>query len=533
MRLLTASDRALLVEAAGLEEAMHMRSAWAQLDEVVELVPGARTVLVYFDPLRVDAETLAARLTEAKPSTAVLTPEREQTIAVHYDGEDLDEVAQMLGVSAEELVARHLAADWRVAFSGFAPGFGYAVSEDRFFDVARRTTPRTRVPAGAVGLAGEFTAVYPRETPGGWQLIGHTDARLWDLDREPPALLAPGVRVRFIRAGRSETRVPTALSRTFIPTASVEPSPGGTIRVVRHGLQLLVEDGGRPGHASIGVSASGAADRTAMRDANRAVGNHPHAPVLESVGGALLRFSDLSDGCVAAVTGAEADIRLIDAEGATRDLRRGEPFALATGDELHVGMARRGWRSVIAVRGGIRARAALGSVSSDMLAGVGPRPLADGERIALADPRTAPYPVAPWPVPRELPSAGETVVLRITAGPRDDWFTFESLHALTTQEWEVTPRSDRVGIRLHGVDPLVRAVTGELSSEGVVTGALQVPPDGQPVLFLPDHPLTGGYPVVGALIDRDLDLAAQLPPGVRIRFRLHEEPFHHLEKDTA
>jgi allophanate hydrolase subunit 2 len=157
------------------------------------------------------------------------------------------------------------------------------------------------------------------------------------------------------------------------------------------------------------------------------------------------------------------------------------------------------------------------------LAGLGPVPLVDGDEIALADPRIAPCAVEPHPVRRDLPAAGETATLRITLGPRDDWFAAEAIHTLTAGEWEVTPRSDRVGIRLRGQEPLVRAVRGELQSEGAVTGAIQVPPDGQPVLFLPDHPLTGGYPVIGAVVDRDLDLAAQLPPGARVRFRISEK----------
>ncbi len=116
----------------------------------------------------------------------------------------------------------------------------------------------------------------------------------------------------------------------------------------------------------------------------------------------------------------------------------------------------------------------------------------------------------------------DLVDLEITLGPRDDWFTPAARDALTTQEWTITPRSDRVGIRLHGDVPLERSRSGELPSEGAVTGAIQVPPDGQPVLFLPDHPLTGGYPIIGAITDRSLDLAGQLPPGARIRFVLKE-----------
>ncbi|GAB3632085.1 5-oxoprolinase/urea amidolyase family protein [Microbacterium shaanxiense] len=531
MRILTASDRTLLVEAVDLDEAMRLNLAWDGVPGIVERIPGARTVLVRFDPLRTSAAALAEVLSATQVDAAHVPHTREVAVPVHYDGEDLTEAASLLGVSSEELVNRHLAADWQVAFSGFAPGFGYVVSGDPLFDVPRRSSPRTRVPAGSVALAGAFTGVYPRESPGGWQLIGHTDAVMWDIDRDPPALLSPGALVRFERAGReSATLSRSAGSENGDEPASLrsvaarraEDTPvglgfprGGSVEVVRPSLQLLVQDAGRPGHAALGVSASGVADRTALRDANRAVGNATDAAVLESVGGAVLRFH--GDG-VAAVTGAIGELTLTDAEGLTRGIPHGAPFATVDGDALQLGHPDRGLRYVVGVRGGIDAASALGSRASDTLAGLGPDPLAAGDLVAIGD--AARYAVDPVATQRELPSSGELVELDITLGPRDDWFTASALDTLTTQEWLVTPRSDRVGIRLQGEVPLARATQGELPSEGAVTGAIQVPPDGQPVLFLPDHPLTGGYPIIGALTDRCLDLAAQLPPGARIRFRI-------------
>ncbi|WP_309103028.1 urea amidolyase family protein [Microbacterium sp.] len=538
MRILTASDRALLVEAADLDEAMRFNLAWAGVAGVEELIPGARTVLVRFDPLRVAASDLATVLEGTTVETGHVPHAREVTIPVRYDGEDLDDVSASLGVSVDEVIARHLAADWRVAFSGFAPGFGYAVSSDPLFEVPRRPSPRTRVPAGSVALAGAFTGVYPRESPGGWQLIGRTDAVMWDIDRDPPALLSPGTLVRFERAMAAAVTGsisgPAGTSRIPDDPARSGRVDGGhardgadhrgsgtprTIEVVRSSLQLLVQDAGRPGHAALGVSASGAADRTAMRDANRAVGNSDGAAVLESVGGMVLRFHGAE---VAAVTGAVGSLALTDRDGVTRDIPPGVPFALADGDELALGHPDRGLRYVIAVRGGIIASPALGSVAADTLAGLGPAPLAAGDRVAIGDPRAAPRAVDPHALPRALPAPGETVALEITLGPRDGWFTDRALRVLVDQDWEVTPRSDRVGIRLAGAAPLERSVSGELPSEGAVTGAIQVPPDGQPVLFLQDHPLTGGYPVIGAVTDRFLDLAGQLPPGVRIRFVVKE-----------
>lgn len=532
MRILTASDHALLVEAADLDEAMRLNLAWEGVPGVLERIPGARTVLVRFDPLRVSASDLSVVLEATEVDAAHLPATGEAVIPVRYDGEDLDEAASLLGVTAEELVNRHLAADWRVAFSGFAPGFGYVVSSDPLFDVPRRSSPRTRVPAGSVALAGQFTGVYPRESPGGWQLIGRTDAVMWDIDRTPPALLAPGTTVRFERVqetARLEGRHPgrngdgLSYTRRVAEQHSVTDADrlgfgtDAAVEVMHPSLQLLVQDAGRPGYAALGVSASGAADRRAMRDANRAVGNTTDAAVLESVGGAGLRFRGAG---VAVVTGALGALALQDAEGSVRVVEHGVPFATVDGDELTLGHPERGLRYVIAVRGGVDAAPALGSRAADTLAGLGPRTLTAGAVLPIGD--AGLHPVEPAAQPRDLPASGELVELEITLGPRDDWFTAGALTTLTGQEWTVTPRSDRVGIRLQGEAPLERALAGELPSEGAVTGAIQVPPDGQPVLFLPDHPLTGGYPIIGALTDRSLDLAGQLAPGVRLRFTVKE-----------
>ncbi|UAL28410.1 5-oxoprolinase subunit PxpB [Nocardioides rotundus] len=205
MRLLPYGDRALLVELADGEEALALAAALREDPPaaVGELVPAARTVLVVAaDGAGVGDLRDALERVEVTP-----LKDREDEgglveVPVVYDGEDLEDVARLTGLSAEEVVAAHTGQTWRVAFGGFAPGFGYLVGEDDRLHVPRRESSRTAVPAGAVGLAGEYAGVYPRESPGGWQLIGRTDLAMFDLDREPAALLRPGVRVRFTEAGR-------------------------------------------------------------------------------------------------------------------------------------------------------------------------------------------------------------------------------------------------------------------------------------------------------------------------------------------
>ena len=537
----TASRRHLLVECADLTAtmALHHSLEAADLPGVTELIPAARTVLLSFDPARTSAEILAEAVRGLGHTESVSDTAREVTIEVRYDGEDLAEVADLLSVSPAEVVKRHQAATWQVAFAGFAPGFGYLAGDDELFNVPRRSSPRTRVPVGSVALAGEFTGVYPRSSPGGWQLIGRTDAKLWDLDRQPPALFVPGTIVKFVEAEREVVDVAAngsaagaAAGSTSDSTADSAEAASGTdvaasadaphsLEVLRPGLQLLVQDLGRPGFASMGVSAAGAADRSALTAANRLVGNAETAAGLESFGGGVLLRSR-GDG-VAAVTGATGTITVTAADGTVLTPRLGEAFALSDGDELELGPAERGVRRYLAVRGGIDVETALGSSSADTLAGLGPAAVDKGTTLSVHDPRTAPHLVDPAPArPRDLPQAGETVEMTVTLGPREDWFTDAGVETLLSQVWTVTHESDRVGLRLSGEVPLERARTGELPSEGAVTGALQVPPNGQPVLFGPDHPLTGGYPII-ASVD-DLDLAAQLPPGVKLRFTTSARP---------
>ena len=533
----TASWRHLLVECVDLTAtmALHHSLEAADLPGVTELIPAARTVLISFDPARTSAEILAEAVRGLGHTESASDAAREVTIDVRYDGDDLAEVADLLSVSPAEVVARHQAATWEVAFAGFAPGFGYLAGDDELFNVPRRSSPRTRVPVGSVALAGEFTGVYPRSSPGGWQLIGRTDAKLWDLDRQPPALFVPGTIVKFVEAEREIVDVAAGGSAgsgesSSDSAADSPPDPAVTeasaaashsLEVLRPGLQLLIQDLGRPGFASMGVSAAGAADRTALTTANRLVGNAESAAGLESFGGGVLLRST-GDG-VAAVTGGSGSITVTALDGTVLTPRLGEAFALSDGDELELGPAERGVRRYLAVRGGIDVETALGSSSADTLAGLGPAIVDKGATVGVHDPRTAPHLVDPTPArPRDLPQAGETVEMTLTLGPREGWFTDAGIETLLSQEWTVTHESDRVGLRLSGEVPLDRARTGELPSEGAVTGALQVPPNGQPVLFGPDHPLTGGYPII-ASVD-DLDLAAQLPPGVKLRFTTSARP---------
>ncbi|HWD68974.1 MAG TPA: biotin-dependent carboxyltransferase family protein [Solirubrobacteraceae bacterium] len=287
------------------------------------------------------------------------------------------------------------------------------------------------------------------------------------------------------------------------------------VEVLTPGALTTIQDLGRPGWGHIGVPRSGAADRRALVLANRLVGNADGAAALETtLAGPRLRF----DGAATvALSGAPVRARL---DG--RALGMNEALEVGPGDELKLGNASAGLRSYIAFAGGIDAPLVLGSAATDVLTGLGPAALAPGVVLALGaiagGGRTARSPAPDPPPPWELP---ESVVLGVIVGPRSDWFTDASIKRLLSEPFTISQASNRIGIRLDG-PVLERARPGELRSEGLVSGALQVPPDGRPILLLADHPTTGGYPVAAVVSSNDLGLAAQLRPGQEVRFRVAE-----------
>lgn len=199
MRILAGGDAAFIAEFAALDEVLaYYRALDADRPPgVVDLVPGARTVLVRFEPDEIRPDSVRRWITETTPAEADTVAGDEVVIDVRYDGPDLEEVGERTGLGTDGVIAAHTGSAWSVAFGGFAPGFAYLSGGDDRLHVPRRESPRTAVPVGAVGLAGEFSGIYPRRSPGGWQLIGSTEAALWEPERTPPALLRPGLRVRF------------------------------------------------------------------------------------------------------------------------------------------------------------------------------------------------------------------------------------------------------------------------------------------------------------------------------------------------
>ncbi|MFY1670491.1 biotin-dependent carboxyltransferase family protein [Plantactinospora sp. WMMB334] len=284
------------------------------------------------------------------------------------------------------------------------------------------------------------------------------------------------------------------------------------VEVLRPGALSTVQDLGRPGHAHLGVPRSGALDRPAHLLANRLVGNPPFAATIETtVTGISVRVARAG---TVAVTGAWAPVTV---DG--RPAGWSAPVAVPAGARVEVATARRGLRSYLAFSGGIAVPTVLGSRATDLLSGLGPAPLAAGDRLPLGEVVGPPAPVDVAPTA----ALAEEVTLRLLLGPRADWFTDDAVRLLAAECYQVSTSSNRIGVRLEG-PALPRRIGRELRSEGLVLGAVQVPTAGLPVIFLADHPTMGGYPVVGVLHPDDLPLVAQAAPGHRIRFRMVGPP---------
>lgn len=280
------------------------------------------------------------------------------------------------------------------------------------------------------------------------------------------------------------------------------------LEVLEAGPLATVQDLGRPGFAELGVSPSGACDRGALRAGNRLAGNAEDAAGLEvTFGGLVVRPVA---PVLVVLTGAPAPLTV---DG--RPVALYEPVLVPAGAVLAVGRPVSGLRSYLAVRGGIAVPPVLGSRSTDVLSGLGPAVLSAGTRLPVG--------TAEQPMPRAVAvpnvAPGNEAWVRVVPGPRDDWFGADALRRLTGTGWQVSEQSNRIGVRLSG-PALEWARKDELPSEGVVRGAIQVPPSGQPLVFLADHPTTGGYPVIAVVRSVDVDVIGQLRPGQTLRMQL-------------
>jgi KipI family sensor histidine kinase inhibitor len=447
----------------------------------LEAVPGARTLLVLFDPSRFDLAALRER------PAAVDAASRTVRLRTIYDGPDLVELSQRLGFDAARA---HAQAEHVVQFLGFAPGFAYMSGG---FAVPRLLTPRVRVPRGSVAVADGYTGVYPAETPGGWWLVGRIFDELFDPFADPPSLLRPGDRVVFDPIPREESAKILSEQRSHPPPGSEQSSRlprgseqssrlnfsglrEGVLRVVKAAGHATVQGAPRYGFAQYGVPAGGAMDQASLAAANELLGNAPLSAGLEAV---------------LATPALEALIQVrVAIGGKIHDLAAGQTLPPQKGS----------LRNYLAVEGGL----------AQDPPGAPQPPLREGDTLYKS---TTP-PSLPRRLP-PLPGKAALLQLRVLRGPQHDWF--ENAGLLFETEWRLSPQTDRRGARLDGPQLLLNRPS-DLPSEGTAPGAIQVPGDGRPIILGPDRPVTGGYAKIAAVIWDDLPLIAQARPGARIRF---------------
>ncbi len=489
----------LYVRGAGFSLAGVPEALFALLPAVTEAVPAYDSLYIEFDPRLADAAVVrraASRVLEAAAGESSAT-RRVVEVPVAYGGShgpDLDDVAGRAGESAERVVALHSGAEYAVAALGFSPGFPFLTGLPAALRTPRRPTPRARVPAHSVAIANQQCGIYPQATPGGWNLIGAALTAVYDPWRDEPFLFEPGDRVRFVPA-RGEPP-PDPVAYRLLPDEPRRP----TLLVQAAGLLDLVVDRGRFRSAHLGLARSGPLDLGAARTANLLAGNEPSAPLLEMTltGPVLEAMTD----CVAAVAGGGLTPRV---NGS--DVGLGNSFALRRGDVLDFRSLNSGCRAYLALAGGIESLVFRGSASVDLRGALG-GPLRPGDVLGRADASRA-MPGRSfvgrshraWPTP-----------LRLRPGPQPDP---AALAALTSGSFEVG-RSDRTALRLVG-DPVPG---GEITSEAVPLGAVQVTPAGEPLVLLADRGTIGGYAKPAVVHPGDLDALAQLRQGQRVRFVL-------------
>jgi KipI family sensor histidine kinase inhibitor len=479
VKLVPFGERALRLELGGgldqtLGAAAALREAFPELDVVL----GAGALLL--DGVAGVSSEAIVRVASGAP--ALDSSHRDHLIEVRYDGEDLDEVASASGLSRAEVIARHAASEFTVALLGFLPGFAYLEGLDPRLDMPRRGSPRPRVPSGAVAIAGPYSGVYPFASPGGWHLLGSAiDCAPFDPNRDPPASFSPGDRVRFRASDAPRPMAPIVAPRSAPtkPFLEIALAPAGA----------TVQDGGRPMRLGQGLPPSGPLDRDAHAAANVAVGNDPSTAAIEVPLGALEVM-------------AHGESRVaVDGRAA---------LSLHDGERLRVEPEGRAVR-YLSVRGGVDVPMILGARATLLVAklgGLDGRGFKKGDAIGVGrEPVTS----------ERAPSRLATGPIRVVPGPDLDRFAPGAFERFVGSPWTVSPRSDRVGTRLEGARVERRDADAGAPSP-MIRGAVQVTTDGTPIVLGPDHPTTGGYPVIAVVDPGSWSALARTLPRGPVRF---------------
>lgn len=434
------------------------------------------------------------------------------------DGPDLEAVAAHLGLAPAEVIQLHQQPLYRVLMLGFTAGFPYLGTVPPRLALPRRASPRVRVPAGSVAIAERFTGIYPRETPGGWHLIGRTEIPLFDPTHDPPARLKPGDFVRFRSVPSHGATGAAKRSGGTRRRPEASPAHGGrpVLEVREPGWLTTVQDLGRIGYQRFGVPPAGALDPLSLSVANWLVGNNEGLAGIEMTGVGPT-FEVLAE-TVVATGGAWVDWTI---DGVPAPLWT--TIRIRPGQVLRCGTARRGFRAYLAVAGGFTVPLLLGSRSTCLPAGFGGldgRTLAPGDHLAAGNPLVPIDTVEGRTLPPDLwPAVEPPEEVRVILGPQTEAFSHTGMKRFREETYVVSAKADRMGIRFEG-PAIEHRRSADIPSDGLPLGAIQVPGDGQPILLLADRQTTGGYAKIAAAITADLRRLAHLRPGDRLRFRI-------------
>ena len=530
-RILAAGDSAIAIELGNeISEAVSARVRSLQLlieqhpvKGFIECVPTYRSLMIHYDPRIVSYSSMIKELKSLETQAGYIElPAPEVTeIPTCYGGEygpDIETVAAHSGLSVDEVIQIHTSAEYLIYMIGFSPGFPYLGGMDPRIAAPRLESPRTKIRAGSVGIAGSQTGIYPIDSPGGWQLIGWTPVRLYDPHAENPILLKAGNYLKFkaITKEEAENAVIKNAADSEQDMSDTQPSdadePGFT--VIKAGMLTTVQDAGRVGYQQYGVPVSGVMDNYAYRAANLLVGNAAEAAVLEvTLLGPEIEFNR---GMVIAVTGGDLTPQLN-----KHDLSMWRSHLVKAGDRLTFKGVKTGCRSYIAFNGGLEVPQVMGSRSTytrGMIGGFEGRALKAGDRLRVRKTDQNADKLNDRLISSAQMPLSDTQIIRVVPGPQDDAFTDAGISTFYRETYTVSNESDRMGCRLEG--PVIEHRTeADIISDGIALGAVQVPGHGMPIIMMADRQTTGGYTKIATVISADLPKMAQMKPGSRITFQ--------------
>ena len=526
------------------------------MPEIIEIVPTYCAVSIYFDEkiaspelIRKVALEVLEKMDDKEGSGARAgegdLPEggRLISIPVCYEDQefapDLEKVCAHAKMTKEDVIRLHSASDYLIYMMGFLPGFPYLGGMDERLNTPRLESPRTKIPAGSLAIGGAQTGLYPVESPGGWNIIGRTPLKLFDLSRNPQFLYRAGDKIRFVPVSRQEfdsfdeeswmkeefRALATATAASSAPCKKETFACGGGIKILEAGLLTTVQDSGTRGFQKYGISQSGAIDMTSFRLANRLCGNDQNAACLETtLSGPTLTFVN---ECDFVLTGAVFEAATLDGQS----IEMNKKYHASAGSKLSCGFASKGLRSYIAFSGGILVADFFGSRSTNLKSKSGGyygRKLQAGDQLALGYKKGDRTPGQEAEKAEEAALVaggtvfpGEILTLKCEKSSQTDFFDEECLKRFTSLVYTIAPQSDRMGIRFTGES--LNCGKTDIISDAIPLGAVQITSAGLPVVMAADRQTTGGYAKIACVKKESMCRLAQALPGTKVRFNLEEK----------